>query len=349
MEAEMRAVVFERPGEVLEREVPTPEPASGEVVVRVAACGVCGTDAHIFRGEYMADYPIVGGHELAGTIASLGCGVTGWHEGDRVAVDPNIFCGDCYFCKSNRANHCQRFSAVGVTRDGGFAEYVAAPARNLYRVPDGLSLQDAALVEPVSCVVYALQRVRALAGSSALVFGAGPMGQLLLQGLRRSGAASVAVVDRVPTRLALARQLGAESVVLAAGDEPPRDELRSLKPLGFDVVVDATGLPKVVEGMFEFAKPTAKILFFGVGPKGETVAISPYDVFQNDWEIYGSFAPRYTFHPAIDLISSGAIQVRPVVSHSIPLQDLPTYLRGELRLERAGKVLVTPQGATGDE
>lgn len=338
----MRAVLFERPGEAAEREAPTPEPKPGEVVVRVAACGVCGTDAHIFRGEYMAEYPIVGGHELAGTIAALGPGVTNWREGDRVAVDPNIFCGDCYFCKSNRANHCQRFSAVGVTRDGGFAEYVAAPARNLYRVPDGLSLEEAALVEPVSCVVYALQRVRVLAGSSALIFGAGPMGLLLLQGLRRSGAASVTVVDRVASRLELARQLGAEGIALAAGDEPPRDQLRAIQPLGFDVVVDATGLPRVVERMFEFAKPTAKILFFGVCPKGETAAISPYDVFQNDWEIYGSFALRYTFYPAIDLISSGAVQVRPIVSHALTLGELPAYMRGDLRLERAGKILVKP-------
>jgi threonine dehydrogenase-like Zn-dependent dehydrogenase len=303
---------------------------------------VCGTDAHIFRGEYMANYPIVGGHELAGRITALGAGVTGWCEGERVSVDPNIFCGDCYFCRSNRANHCLWFSAVGVTRDGGFAEYVTAPARNLYRVPEGISFEDAALIEPVSCVVYALQRIRVLAGSSALIFGAGPMGQLLLQGLRRSGAASVTVVDRVPSRLELAVQLGAENAILSSGDEPPRDELRRLQPLGFDVVVDATGLPKVVEGMFEFAKPTAKILFFGVCPKGETVAISPYEVFENDWEIYGSFALRYTFYPAIDLISSGAVQVRPVVSHSIALGDLPAYMRGELRLGRAGKILVRP-------
>ncbi len=338
----MRAVVFERPGEVVEREVPTPEARPGEVVVRVAACGVCGTDAHIFRGEYMSEYPIVGGHELGGTIAALGPGVTEWREGDRVAVDPNIFCGDCYFCKSNRANHCLNFSGVGVTRDGGFAEYVSAPARNLYRVPDELSLEDAALIEPVSCVVYALQRVGVLAGSSALVFGAGPMGQLLLQGLRRSGAASVTMVDRIASRLELARQIGAERVVLATGGEPPRDQLRAIQPLGFDVVVDATGLPRVVEGLFEFARPNAKILFFGVCPKGETVAISPYDVFQNDWEIYGSFALRYTFYPAIDLISSGAVQVRPIVSHTLPLGELPAYMRGDLRLERAGKILVKP-------
>ncbi len=338
----MRAVVFERPGVAVEREVPAPEPRPGEVVVRVAACGVCGTDAHIFRGEYMAEYPIVGGHELAGTVAALGEGVEEWREGDRVAIDPNIFCGECYFCRSNRANHCLRLSGVGVTRDGGFAEYVSAPARNLYSVPEGISLEDAALIEPVSCVVYAIQRVRALAGSSALVFGAGPMGQLLLQGLRRSGAASVTLVDRVASRLELARQLGAESVVLSSGDEPPREELRAIQPIGFDVVVDATGLPSVVERMFEFAKPTAKILFFGVCPRGETAAISPYDVFQNDWEIYGSFALRYTFYPAIDLISSGAVQVRPIVSHALPLADLPAYMRGELRLERAGKILVKP-------
>jgi threonine dehydrogenase-like Zn-dependent dehydrogenase len=150
------------------------------------------------------------------------------------------------------------------------------------------------------------------------------------------------MVDRVPERLELASLLGARRAVLARGDGPPREELQSIEPLGFDVVVDATGLPRVVEAMLEYARPTAKILMFGVCPKGETVAISPYDVFHNDWEIYGSFAPRYTFYPAIDLISSGSIQVRPLVSHVLSLEDLPGYMLGQKRLERAGKVLVAP-------
>lgn len=339
-EQPVRAVVFERPGEAILKELPVPRPGPGEVLLKVAACGVCGTDHHIFRGEYLSPYPIVGGHELSGTVAALGTGVVGWRVGDRVAADPNVFCGECYFCRSNRANHCQRFAAVGVTVDGGFAEHVVVPARTLYPVPSELSFEEAALVEPVSCVVYALDRIRMAPGSSALVFGAGPMGQLMQQACRRSGAAAVTCVDVSASRLRLAAELGASHVVRAGPDLD--SSLREITPLGFDVVVDATGVPDVVERMFAYAKPTAKILLFGVCPRDARVSISPFEVFKNDWEIYGSFALRYTFYPALDLVSSGAVRVTPIISDRIPLEDLPRLLRGELPGDGRMKVVVSP-------
>ena len=323
----MRAVVFERPGVVESRELPMPVPREGEVVVKVAACGICGTDTHIYRGEYMSTYPLVGGHEMAGTIAAVGHGVGDWREGDRVTLDPNVFCGHCYFCKNNRANHCLNFAGIGVTVDGGFAEYVRVPARNVYALPTGLSFGEAALIEPVSCVIYALERIRMHPGSSVVVFGAGPMGQLMQRACQHSGAAVVTCVDLDVARLELARELGARNTVVAGPEAP--EQLRQIAPHGFDVVIDATGSPAVVEALPRYAKPTAKILYFGVCPSDAKVLVSPYDIFKNDWEIYGSFALRYTFYPAIDFIESGAIRVLPIISHRISLEQLPGIFRGE--------------------
>ncbi len=179
------------------------------------AAGVCGTDLHIYRNEYMGQLPLIPGLEFAGTVVEVGRKVTDLVVGERVAVDPNLPCGYCVFCRGQQANHCLHWQGVGVTRGGGFAEYVSAPARACYRLPSELSDGAAAFVEPLACVVYALQRLRVHPADDVLIFGAGPMGLLLVQALRRSGAAQVVVVDRNPARLALATQLGAHAALLA--------------------------------------------------------------------------------------------------------------------------------------
>lgn len=323
----MRAVLFDGPKSVRVEDLATPRPGPSEVLVKVEACGICGTDGHIYLGEYaLANYPVVAGHEMAGTIAALGPGVAGWREGDRVTLDPNIFCGECYYCRSNRANHCENIQVIGVNRQGGFAEYVVVPTKNIFALPDSLSFEEGALIEPVSCVAYALSRIQMKPASSVLVFGAGPMGQLIHQAVRRSGASSLVIVDLDPKRLALAQKLGAEQAILAGPDQD--EALRKLQPRGFDVVIDVTGVPKVVEGLFNYAKPTAKILFFGVCPADAKVSISPYDIFQNDYEIYGSFALRYTFHEAIELMLSGSVQTAPLVSHRMALSELSSAFTG---------------------
>ena len=163
-------------------------PGPGQALLKVEVCGVCGTDHHIYLGEYMSPYPIVGGHEFAGVIAALGPDVKGWQVGDRVAADPNVFCGDCYYCKSNRANHCLNFDAVGVTLNGAFAEYVLVPTRTLYALPPGLSFEEAALVEPVSCVVYALSRVKIVPRQQRRRVRRGPHGAAYASGLRGIGS-----------------------------------------------------------------------------------------------------------------------------------------------------------------
>jgi 2-desacetyl-2-hydroxyethyl bacteriochlorophyllide A dehydrogenase len=303
----VRAAYYQARRELSIREAPDPEPGPNEVLVRVAACGICGTDQHIFDGDFFPTYPLIGGHELAGQVVALGPQQveTALREGDRVAVDPSLFCGSCFFCQRAQGNHCLNWNAIGVTRDGGFADYVVAPA----------------FIEPISCVVYGLQRLRIPVGANALIYGAGSIGLLMLQLVRHGGASTVAVVDLKQEKLDLAHSLGAHEVVL--GDAGADGALTEISPLGFDVVIDCTGVPAVVEHMFTHVRKNGKLLFFGVNPTDARIAISPYDVYSKDLEIFGSFALRYTFHDAVALLESGVVDVKPLLSERFPIERFP--------------------------
>jgi D-arabinitol dehydrogenase (NADP+) len=321
----VKAAYYQARRELSIREAPDPEPGPNEVLVRVAACGICGTDQHIYEGEFFPSYPLIGGHELAGEVVALGPQKieTTLRPGDRVAVDPSLFCGTCFFCQRAQGNHCLNWNAIGVTRDGGFADYVVAPTANVYPVGN-MDYEVAAFIEPISCVVYGLQRLRLPLGANALIYGAGPIGLLMLQLVRHGGASTIAVVDLKGEKLAVARTLGASEVVLGG---PSADRaLTEISPLGFDAVIDCTGVPSVVEHMFTHVRKNGKLLFFGVNPPDARISISPYDVYSQDLEIYGSFALRYTFHDAVALLESGAVDVKPLLSDRFPIERFPEAL-----------------------
>ena len=326
----MKAVIFPEAGRVSVENVAEPGCGPDEVVVQVAACGICGTDLHIYRNEYMSTFTLIPGHEFGGRVVEVGRAVTSLAVGDRVAVDPNLNCGECDFCRNEQSNHCLRWQGVGVTRPGGFAEYAAVPARACYLVPERLTDSQMAFIEPLACVVYALRRVRIGPGSQALIWGAGPMGLLLVQALRHGGVAQVVTIERQPQRLALAASLGAMTV---DGCTDPDEALRTMAPHGFDLVVDATGVPAVIEQALAYLKPRGHYLQFGVAPMDATVRIRPYDLFRYDWTLAGSFALCYTFQPAIAWLANGVIDVSALVSHRAPLEEFAAafdqFARGE--------------------
>lgn len=315
----MKAVVFTAPEVLSIRRVADPTCEPDEVIVQVARVGICGTDLHIYRNEYMSNFPLIAGHEFAGIIVEVGDRVTQFRPGDRVAVDPNLYCGECYFCRNQQANHCLNWQGVGVTRPGAFAEYVAVPARACYLLPDSLTDMQAAFIEPVSCVIHALNRMRVWPGDEVLIFGAGPMGLLLIQALHHSGASQVAVVEKEPGRLALARQMGATAAIMAGREQTKA--LKELAPYGFAVVIDATGVPAVIAQALNYLKPRGQYLQFGVAPRQATITWQPYEIFHNDWTIIGSFALCYTFQPAIAWLAHGVVDISPLVSHTLPLSD----------------------------
>jgi 2-desacetyl-2-hydroxyethyl bacteriochlorophyllide A dehydrogenase len=288
------------------------------VLIRVHAAGICGTDIHILKGEYEAEYPLIPGHEFSGVVAEVGERVSRYQVGDRVTADPNLPCNRCPACQRNEPNQCHRLAAVGVTRDGAFAEYVAIPEGNVFPIGD-MSFAAAALVEPLACVAWGLERVRIQPGASALIFGAGPMGCLLAQAIRSSGASKVVVADVVPHRLALVAELGATETVLA--DEQQAKRLNAIEPAGFNLVVDATGIPQVLEDAFGCLRPRGTLWVFGVTPRDSRISFAPYDVFRKDLTIIGSFAVNRTFQESIAMIESGMVKVEPLISHTLPLED----------------------------
>jgi 2-desacetyl-2-hydroxyethyl bacteriochlorophyllide A dehydrogenase len=320
----MKALVVESPRRAEVKPVPVPAPGPGEVLIRVERAGICGTDVHIYKGEYVAAYPVIPGHEFSGTVARLGEGVTAFRIGDRVAAEPNIHCGRCPYCLSHRGNHCDRWQAVGVTRNGAMAEYVAVPAKNVFPLPPELSFAEGAFLEPLACVVHAMNRLQPAPGSTVLLFGAGAMGQQLIQALAHSGAAELAVVDVSPKKLRLAEQWGATRTILS--DRLEQSGLRTDYPRGFDVVVDATGIPQVIEQALTYLGPAGKFLQFGVTDKNAKIPFSPFDLFQKDWTIIGSMATNDTFHAALQWARAGRIQLEPLITRTLPLEDVPGLL-----------------------
>jgi 2-desacetyl-2-hydroxyethyl bacteriochlorophyllide A dehydrogenase len=327
----MKAVVFQQAHHAQTETVPDPICAPDEVIIRVAHSGICGTDIHIYRNEYLSQFPLIPGHEFGGEIVEVGKDVQGFRRGERVVADPNLYCGKCDFCRNEQANHCQHWQGIGITRNGGFAEYVAVPASAVYRIPESLTDREAAFVEPLACVVWAFKRLRVYPASSVLLYGSGPMGLILLQALRHNGAGQITIVDKQPKRLALAQGLGASRTIVAHAEQD--HELREIAPHGYDVVIDATGVPAVIESAFQHLKVRGQYLQFGVTPNNARIQINPYDIFHKDWTIIGSFALCYTFLPAIQWLEQGVIDVRQLVSHEIPLTDFQTgfeqFMAGE--------------------
>jgi 2-desacetyl-2-hydroxyethyl bacteriochlorophyllide A dehydrogenase len=318
----MRAAIIDAPAKIRVASIPDPTPRPGELVIRVGACGICGTDLHIVDGDSpLARYPIVPGHEFAGEVVAVGEQAaligSGVKVGTRVAVDPNMPCGHCEFCRTGHENLCLYYAALGVTANGGFAEYVTVPAANAYVLPDTMTIREGALIEPVSCAVHGMHCLDPKSGDTFLIVGAGTMGLLLLQLALHGGASRVAVADVNTQRLAQAEQLGATRT------RTDINKLLADEPLGFDCVIDATGVPSVMEAAFAAVKRGGKFMVFGVAPNEARISLSPFRIYNDEIKIIGSMAVLFSFQPALDLISGSIIDTRAMLTAALPLEDFP--------------------------
>ncbi|MFW5418376.1 zinc-dependent alcohol dehydrogenase family protein [Nocardiopsis sp. CNT-189] len=332
----MRAAIITEPGSITVGERPDPAPAADGVVVRVGACGICGTDLHIADGEFPpSPYPLVPGHEFAGEVVAVGEQAPGGlRPGDRVAVDPSLYCGHCSYCRAGRGNLCAGWGAIGDTVDGAFAEYVAVPAVNCHRMPDTMTMRQGALVEPLSCAVHGVRRIGVQAGERFLVVGAGTMGLLLQQLLQRSGA-YVTVVDRNTDRLAVAAGLGADATAADTAE---------LDGGAFDAAVDVTGAPAAIEAAFGALRRGGRLLVFGVAADDARVSLSPFRIYNDEITVVGSMAVLNSFGAALDLIAAGAVQTAPLLTHAPSLEEFPDALK-MMRSGTGVKVQVVPDGA----
>jgi len=337
----MRAfeIRFIRNGGVVE--MPEPSISPDDVLVRVACCGVCGTDLHIFEGGYPVRLPLVPGHEFSGVIDKIGRRVKRFKVGDRVAVDPNINCGTCYYCRKGMTNFCEKWEAIGVTRQGAYAELVAAPASNVYRVPESAPLETFAFVEPVSCVLHGLDRANPKKGETALVIGLGAIGLIFGQLLRMRGV-KVMGSDLVEHRLRLAKNLGFDQIVNPA-DESIAHAARSWTAgRGVDLVVEASGSIKATEEAMKLLDKGGRIVVFGVAPETATLALRPFSLYRDEISLIGSFTNPNTFAAAVKILTSSRLLVEELISKTIDLSHVETAFE-EVSLRKGIKYLVKPK------
>ena len=339
----MRALVFRAPGEseIVERD--NPSVAEGNLLVQVAACGICGTDLHIYEGTFpSATFPLVAGHEFSGIIEATGGGVPYLRRGDHVAIDPNQPCGACRPCRRGLGHLCPNLAALGVTTDGGFATHCLVPARLAYKLQPDLPLHVAALAEPVSCCLHGIERANLRMGDVVAVLGAGMIGLVMLQLSLLRGASAVVVSEPEPGKREMALALGATAAVDPNTEEVHAAIAEITGGSGADAVLECVGLPETAQQAICLAGEGGTVVIFGVSPESARLTISPYDLFRRGITVAGSFTNPHTFDAALALLHSGRLQVEPLISHRLPLEEFEEGL-SLLSTHQAMKVIIEPQ------
>jgi L-iditol 2-dehydrogenase len=333
----MLAAVCDGLGRFEVRQVDDPTPGPGEVLVRVTACGVCGTDLHIADGTYHADYPLVPGHELSGVVEEVGAGVAGLEPGTPIAMNPNLPCRRCRQCRRGRPHLCESPQAVGVTRDGGFAEFVVMPVELALPQPEGLPVATAALMEPTSCCLHGLDVAAPRTGDRVIILGAGTVGLLMTQLVRLHGAAQVAVSEPVASKRELALRLGAD----CAADPTTADDLLDALDGPADLVIEASGTEAAAQSALDLVDVGGTVLFFGVCDERVEVPVSPRRLFRDEITIRGAYTNPFTDERALALLTGGAVEVGAIISDRFPLAEAAAAM-SRARESESLKVVIEP-------
>lgn len=316
----MKAIQFQAKGQVAVCDLPDPVAGPGQVLIRVRASGLCHTDIDVLHARYGAGaFPLVPGHEYAGEVLALGEGVTGFHKGQRVVVDPNLSCGSCRSCKRGRFNLCETLGAYGVSTNGGFAELSVVDAFNLHDAGD-LPFDQAALAEPMACILNGVSALAPTPQDEALVIGAGPIGMLLAIALRTRGVTDITLADIDPQRLELAKSFGFKGID-SRGD---MSRLRHSK----DICADATGRAEVAGGMIDMLADGGRALFFGVCAPTARIEISPFEIFRRQLQLMGTHSLNRNIPEALAAIRAEGPQIARLVSHKVGLQDVADFMQG---------------------
>jgi len=325
----MKALLLSEYKRLAVADMPEPVPGPGDVLVQVAACGICGSDVHGYDGSSGRRIPpVVMGHEAAGVVAGVGSDVRGFAKGDRVTFDSTVYCGVCDFCRRGEMNLCDNRQVVGVScnefrRAGAFAEYVTVPERIVYALPPGLKFAEAAMLEAVSVALHAVAVSEVSGGETALVIGAGMIGLLVLQAARAAGCSRVFVADIDATRLKLAKNLGADETVLASGEDLIREVSRLPGERGMDLVLEAVGRDETVNAAIDCVRKGGTVTLVGnIAPK---VSLPLQKVVTRQIRLQGSCASAGEYPQAMELISNGKIKVEPLITAVAPLSDGPEW------------------------
>lgn len=328
------------------RDVPRPQIASGEVLIKVHAAGICGTDLHIMKDEFPYIPPVVLGHEFAGEIIEVGPNVNGYRAGDRIVAEPHRGgCGVCQHCRDGAVEVCRKKRAIGYKEDGALAEYLMLPASSLHRIPDSLPYDEAALSEPLACVVKAmLERTGVKTGDFVVVVGCGPIGLLAAAAAKAEGARAVMITGTSrdeAVRLPAARAMGIDHVINVEKQNPIELVASLTGGAGADLVVEASGAPPAIAQALDLVRINGRIAAIGLTAK-ETIPFPWNKVIHKAVHLTASFSSSVTsWDKAVQLLSSGKLNVRPMISHCYPLQDWQKAF-DQLENQEAIKILLNP-------
>lgn len=326
------------------REMQLGKPAAGQVIVQVKACGVCGTDVHIYHGEAGSAEvtpPVVLGHEFAGIVTEVGEGVTDLQVGDHVAIDPNAYCGKCRPCRMGKKQNCENLYALGVSTNGGFAEYALCPAAQCFKIGEEVPFDVAAMAEPLACVIHGIDNVGISVGQNVLVVGGGTIGLLMVQMAKLSGATTVMLSEPVAMRREIALQVGADAVI-----DPIHEDLcgriREITGAdGADVVIECVGKPIAAKQAIQAAGPGASVLLFSVPGVNDQLPLPLFDVYKKELRIVGSMINPDTQQRAVNLINSGRLQIQPLITHVFDQAHLEDAIKMQMS-DQSIKVMVHP-------
>ena len=318
------------------RDIPERRPIADEVKIRVAWCGLCGTDIHKFQGKNGASVvipPIILGHECSGIVTEVGPECKYFKVGDRVDCDPSWGCGKCIWCQQGLPNFC--LERHGVAK--GFAEYVYPPEKNVYHIADTLDLEAAAFTEPLSCAVHGMDLIGIQSGKTVAMYGMGAIGSLMLQLIRLTGAAKIIVIEREAEKRRLALELGA---TMAISDQEIEEVA---KQENIDYVIECIGLKSTMEQAIRIAGKYAKVLLFGLGDPEQPISFNQFEAYTKELSIYTSFLNPLCSERAVHLLESGQINTKKIISAKLTLEEMGEELK-TLRYARKGKVLVSVSG-----
>ncbi|MBC7330913.1 MAG: galactitol-1-phosphate 5-dehydrogenase [Synergistetes bacterium] len=323
----MKALVFYGPGDVRYVDVETPEPRQGEVLIRVKAVSICGSDLSGYKGKSPFRVPpLIMGHEFSGEIAKLGEGVTGINVGDRVIVETNLYCGECPNCKAGFVNICENRKIIGTTMkagsyNGGMAEYVVAPANKVIKLPENVSFNAAALIEPLANVLHAIKHVGSLEGKNVAVYGAGPIGLLTIMSAKYYGAGKVFAMEILENRLEMAKECGADVVINPAKEKASEIVKKMTDGAGADVVFDAVGFAETVRDSAEMVRNGGTVVWIGLG--ANTVEIEYKMAVARELGFKGTYMYITEMVEGVEILAKGGMNVEKIITGVYPLSEGP--------------------------
>ena len=340
----MKSAVFYGKHDLRVEEHEMPKVGPKDVLIQVKACGVCGTDVHIYEGDKGAAEvtpPTILGHEFSGVIAEVGSEVTNYKAGDRVCIDPNCYCGACEPCRNGVVHYCEHMIGYGTTVNGGFAEYCAVNERQVYKLGDNTSFEQGAMTEPVACCLHGMDMCEIRPGHQVVVIGGGMIGLLMLQLSRLAGAAKVALLEPVESKREVGKKLGADICI-----DPIHEDVKArLKEEGMtwvNTVIECVGRPSTIEQAIDIAGNKVVVMMFGLTKPDETISVKPFEIFRKELVLKASYINPYTQKRALDLIDSGRLDVSSMVYEVADLDELADILSNP-KLRAKGKYIISPE------